>query len=102
MEKDEIRFEAKSVMIGRLPRKDGDQFKTVSIKIFDENNPHLAGIFPIKELEFNNIEKVRIRRLNVSYYLEGNDIIVNDLEEARIIKQGSVILVRGYQGQNKG
>ena len=101
MKNQEIKLEAKSVMIGRLPRKEGDQFKTVSIKVFNENNPHLAGIFPIKELEFNNIEKVRIRRLNVSYYLEGNDIIVNDLEEAKIIKNGSNILIRGYQGQNK-
>ena len=42
-------------------------------------------------------EKIRIRRLNTSYYLEGNDIVINDLEELYITKEGNKIIIKGYQ-----
>ncbi|MBU0461002.1 MAG: hypothetical protein KJ574_00290 [Nanoarchaeota archaeon] len=96
----EITKKVRCIMIGRLPRREGDQFKTAVFRFFDKNNGHKTGEFPIDTLEYPNIEKVRIRRMNVSYYLEGNDIIVNDLEEVRLIKKGSLIMVRGYQGGN--
>lgn len=102
-EKEEVlRFDKlKSVMIGRLPRKKegdkADEYKTASIKLYTVNNPHKTTEFPIKELEFPNIEKIRIRHLNVSYYLEGNDIIINDLDEFKIVKKGSKLVVRGFQ-----
>ena len=93
-----IEKKAKCIMIGRLPRKDGDEFKTCVIKFFDNNNAHKTGEFPTDEMEFSNVENVRIRRLNVSYYLEGNDILVNDLSDVRIIRKGNCMVVRGFQG----
>ena len=81
-------------------------FETLLFKteeFFEEcfwNNGHLKGGFPEATLEYPNIEKVRVRRMNTSYYLEGNDIVVNDLEEVRIIKKGTLLVVRGYQGRN--
>ncbi|MFQ5474566.1 MAG: hypothetical protein ACE5DM_01890 [Candidatus Nanoarchaeia archaeon] len=89
---------AKCIMVGRLPRKEGDDFKTCLIKFFDNNDAHKTGEFPTEELEFSNIENVRIRRLNVSYYLEGNDILVNDLSNVRILKKYNYLVIRGFQG----
>lgn len=97
----EVKRVARCVMIGRLPRGDGNQYKTAVFRFFKENNGHKTGDFPLETLEYPNIEKVRIRRMNVSYYLEGNDLIVNDLEEVRLIKKGTMIIVRGYQGGNE-
>ena len=61
------------------------------------NNPHLNNVFPVKTYEFSNIEKVRIKGLNLSYYLEGNDLIINDLEELYIIQEGTLLVLKGYQ-----
>ncbi|MBT5021423.1 hypothetical protein HOK51_09730 [Candidatus Woesearchaeota archaeon] len=96
-EVEKIKVQAKSMLIGRLPRKEGNDYKTVVIRFFEINNPHKTEEFPTKTLEFPDIEKVRIRRLNVSYYLEGNDIVVNDLDEAFVIKKTNKLIVQGYQ-----
>lgn len=101
IEDGEEKEEVKCVMIGRLPRREGDPFKTAVFRLFEENNGHLKGGFPVATLEYPNIEKVRVRRLNTTYYLEGNDIIVNDLTELRIIRKGNILFVRGYQGANE-
>jgi len=97
----EVKKTVRCIMIGRLPREDGAQFKTTVFRFYDKNNGHLTNDFPIATIEYPDIEKVRIRRMNVAYYLEGNDLIVNDLEEVRIIKKGNMVLVRGYQGGNE-
>ena len=96
----EVKKSVQCIMIGRLPRVQGDPFKTAVFRFYTENNGHLKGGFPEATLEYPNIEKVRVRRMNTSYYLEGNDIVVNDLEEVRIIKKGTLLVVRGYQGRN--
>ena len=99
MEKDGVeRFTCRSAMIGRLPRKGEEEFKTVSIKLFKNDNAHKTEELPFKELEIRNIEKVRFRHLFVTYYLEGNDMILNHLEELNIMKKGTVLIVRGIQG----
>ena len=92
-----FKLSTKSALVGRLPRKEGNKFKTAVIRLFDVNNPHKTTEFPTKTYEFSNIEKIRIRRLNTSYYLEGNDIVINDLEELYITKENSKIVIKGYQ-----
>ena len=93
----EIKVPTKSALIGRLPRKEGAKFKTAVIRLYNVNNPHKTTEFPVKTFVFDDTEKIRIRRLNVSYYLEGNDIVINDLEEIYIIHEGNKIIVKGYQ-----
>lgn len=95
-EKD-IKLPTKSALIGRLPRKEGDKFKTAVVRLFGVNNPHKTTEFPTKTYEFSNTEKIRIRRLNVSYYLEGNDIVINDLEELEILHEDNKIIIKGEQ-----
>ncbi|RME78462.1 hypothetical protein D6774_01080 [Candidatus Woesearchaeota archaeon] len=98
MEDGTYEYECRAVMVGRLPRRGDDPFKTVSIKLFKEDDPHKKGELPFEELEIPNIEKVRFRHLFVTYYLEGNDLIINHLHKLHMVKEGSKIVLRGIQG----
>ena len=91
--------QAKSIIISRKPGKDEDSMMSAFIGFFDENNPHLKGRAPFHVMDVPNIEKVRIRDLlNVSYYLLGNDIVINNLEEVIISKdENNIITITGKQ-----
>ena len=93
----EIQIKATCAIVSRKPAFKTDEFKTASIGLYNINNPHKNNSFPTTIYEFTNIEKVRIKGLNVSYYLEGNDIIINDLEELKIINEGQFLILKGYQ-----
>jgi len=92
-------FKAKSIIISRKPGSDKDGLKSAFIGLFKENNPHLKGRAPFEVLEIPNIEKVRIRELrNISYYLLGNDIVINNLTQVTIEKDDDhIITVTGKQ-----
>ena len=91
-------FNAKSVVISRKPGKDPEGLKSAFIGLFDENNPHLKGKAPFEVVEIPEIEKVRIRELrNISYCLMGNDIVINNLEEVLISKEGNIVTLTGKQ-----
>ncbi len=93
-----MKYETKSIMIGRKPRVGENEFKTATIALFNENNPHKAGGVPTKVLDFENIEKIRINELrNISYYLEGNDLVVNNLLEIEVTQEGTFIIITGKQ-----
>ena len=92
-------FQAKSVVISRKPGDNEDGFKTAFIGLFKDNNPHLKGKAPFEVIEIKEIEKVRLRELrNVSYYLMGNDIVINNLKEVTIKKEeNNIVTVTGKQ-----
>ncbi|MGV8171799.1 MAG: hypothetical protein ACP5OA_03855 [Candidatus Woesearchaeota archaeon] len=92
-----LQVKATCAILSRKPEVGKDDFKTAVIGLYDENNPHKSGKFPKIIYEYTNIEKVRIKGLNVSYYLEGNDIVINDLEELMIIREGTFLVLKGYQ-----
>jgi len=95
-----ITFKCKSVMIGRKPAEnDSDEYKCAIISFFDANNPHKIGVMPLKVMDFPNMEKVRLRHLSVSYYLEGNDLVINDLHEVtlEVDEAKHKIVLRGKQ-----
>lgn len=94
----EKKFTAKSVVLSRKPGKDPDGLKSAFIGLFEENNPHLKGRAPFEVLEIHEVEKVRVRDLrNISYYLLGNDIVINNLEEVTISKEGHIVTLTGKQ-----
>lgn len=96
------KHKAKSVMLSRKPRaKESDDFKTAIIALFKVNNSHKTGDEPTKILEFPNMEKIRVRNLSVSYYLEGNDLIINDLRsvDLEIDEDKRKIVLRAKQEQ---
>lgn len=92
-----FKIEGKSALIGRLPREEGCKFKTAVVRMFNVNNPHKTEEFPFKTFEFSDIEKIRVRRLNISYYLEGNDMVINDLEELYLTHEDNKLVIKGYQ-----
>jgi hypothetical protein len=93
-----MKYTAQSVMIGRKPREGDDEFKTATVSLFAKNNPHLHGEAPLKTMDFRNVEKVRLRDLvNISYYTEGNDLVVNNLKEVEIEQDGSIVTITGRQ-----
>ena len=92
------KYTVKSVVLSRKPGKDDDTLKTAFIGLFDENNPHLKAKAPFEVLEIEEIEKVRLHELrNVSFYLMGNDIVINNLEELVISQQGNILTLSGTQ-----
>ncbi len=91
-------YKVKSVVISRKPGKNKDEYWSAFFGLFDENNPHLKAKAPLHVLEFKLIEKVRIRDLrNISYYLTGNDIVINNLTELVIDVKGNIITMTGKQ-----
>ena len=91
-------YKVKSVVISRKPGKNEDCLWTAFLGLFNENNPHLTAKEPISVLEFNEIEKVRIHELrNVSYYLLGNDIVINNLVELEIEVKNHIVTLSGKQ-----
>lgn len=91
-------FKVKSVTVSRKPGKDRDGLWTAFIGLFQENNPHLKGRVPFEVLEYKNVEKVRIKELrNISYYLMGNDIIINDLVRLIVEYNEGIVTLTGEQ-----
>ncbi len=88
-------------MIGRKPRVDNNKYKTAVINLFTKNNPHKTGDVPQEMLEYPNVEKVRISDLvNISYYLEGNDLVINDLDRVEIQSEKYILTIHGRQSIN--
>ncbi len=91
-------YKVKSVVISRKPAEKRDGTWSAFIGLFDENNPHLKAKEPLQVLEFKYIEKVRIRDLrNVSYYLAGNDVVINNLKELQIDVAEKIMTLTGRQ-----
>ncbi|MBI2102788.1 hypothetical protein HYT55_03035 [Candidatus Woesearchaeota archaeon] len=96
------KFKVKSVTVSRKPSETKEETWSAFIGLFDENNPHLKGRAPFEVLDIPNIEKIRVRELrNISYYLMGNDLIINNLEEVSIAREGSVVIITGKQNLPK-
>ena len=92
-------YKVKSAVISRKPGKNKDSLWSAFIGLFDENNPHLKAKEPLKVIEIKEVEKVRFRDLrNISYYLVGNDIVINNLTELTIeVKDQHIVTLRGKQ-----
>ena len=92
------KFKVKSVVLSRKPSHKKEESWSAFIGLFEENNPHLKAKVPFEVLEIKNVEKVRVRELrNVSYYLMGNDIVINNLEEINIDDKDGIVTLTGKQ-----
>jgi DNA primase large subunit len=90
-------FNAKSVVIGRKPQADKEKWSAF-ISLFMDNNPHLKAKIPFEVLEYKNIDKVRINNLhNISFYLQGSDVVVNDLTQVNIVVKKGIVTITGKQ-----
>lgn len=91
-----IRIKTTSALVSSKKTKD-DKFNTAIIRLYHVNNPHKKQVFPHTVYEFTNTEKIRFRRLNVTFYTEGSDVVLNYLEELNIQHEGKKVVLRGYQ-----
>ncbi|HLD79195.1 MAG TPA: hypothetical protein VJA18_01410 [Candidatus Nanoarchaeia archaeon] len=92
------KYKVKSVVVSRKPSHKDEEVWHAFIGFFDENNPHLKGKVPFEVVEIQNVAKVRINELkNISYYLMGNDIVINNLEELTIQQEDGVVTLTGKQ-----
>jgi len=96
------KYKVKSVVVSRKPSHKDEEVWHAFIGFFDENNPHLKGKVPFEVVEIQNVQKVRINELkNISYYLMGNDIVINNLEELTIEQGDGVVTLTGKQNLPK-
>lgn len=89
-------YETKSIIIGRKPRLDKDEYsnRPCFISFFDINNPHKNNVAPKKMIEFLKANRVTIKGADVNFLLMGGDILVNDLEQVDIEeKEGNIIII---------
>jgi len=84
-------YEAKSVVVGRMPRVEGNEYKTAFIKMYDCSEPLLSETFPFKEIEIPNIKKVVFHNVPLCYYLEGNDLVYNNIKKVSFDIDGNVV-----------
>ena len=47
--------------------------------------------------EFDKIKKVKIKDLVVNYFLDGNDLVINDLESFTVEQKGEKLYISGKQ-----
>ncbi len=91
-------YQCKSVTISRKPGDDKEGLWSAFIGLFDENNPHLKAKAPKEVLEIKNVEKVRINDLrNISYYLMGNDIVINNLISLDVVYADDILTLTGTE-----
>ena len=91
-----MRYQAQSILIGRKKSTEKDyNLRPCFISLFDDNNPHLSTEGPKEVLEFDAVHKVIIQGLKVNYLLPGNDLVINNLKEVEVEKNGPHITVKG-------
>lgn len=95
-----MRYETKSIIIGRKKDDADDLKKPCFISLFSMNNPHLKNEVPDKRLDFDKIHKIVIKDLDINYLLPGNDLVVNDLRFITIEREGPHITVTGKQSKD--
>jgi hypothetical protein len=75
-----MKYNTKSAIIGRMGKRDEDGNSPVFVHLFKVNDPHKTDNVPEKFIEFEQVHKIIIKGLDVSYLIAGSDILVNDLE----------------------
>ena len=96
MSEQKVEHKTKSVIIGRK-RGEDPEFYTCFINLFDMNDAHLTDAVPTEFLEYDKILKVKIKDLVVNYYLDGNDLIINDLVSISVELRDGKLYVSGEQ-----
>ncbi len=93
-----MKYDAKSIIIGRKKRKsEDDDVSPCFIALFKINKPHTSGQVPEKILDFDAVRKVTISGLNCEYQLSGSDIVIDNLAELLIKEDGNVVHISGKQ-----
>jgi hypothetical protein len=71
-------------MIGKRGKRDEEGNCPIFVHLFDINDPHKTDKVPDKFLNFENIHKIILKNLDISYLLAGQDILINNLDYIEI------------------
>ena len=95
-----MKFETKSVIIGRKKKIDDDtEDRPCFVSLFDNNDPHQKNEVPKQILEYI-AHKIIIKSLNVNYLLQGNDLVINDLESIDVEEDNGHLIISGKQNSS--
>jgi len=92
-----MKYETKSIIVGRKKGEKGSDTKPCFIALFDVNDPHKENVVPKEIIEYDDVHKIMLKNLDVNYLLPGNDLVINDLEYIDVKKEGPHIIIRGEQ-----
>ncbi len=93
-----MEYKTKSVIIGRMKRKDKeDDVYPCFVSLFDINDPHKTAEVPTKKLEFEDMHKIIIKNVDLNYLLAGNDLVINNLESIKIVDEEPHLYIEGKQ-----
>ncbi len=80
-----MEYKTKSAIIGRKKRLNQEDTKhPCFISLFSMNDPHKSGKVPDKIVEFDLIDRMDVKGLDISYLLSGNDLVINNLESLKV------------------
>lgn len=94
-----MRYETKSIILGRKKGEEGADTKPCFIALFDVNDPHKKNVVPKKIIDYVKVHKVILKGFDINYLLPGNDLVINDLEFIEIKKEGPHITITGEQNK---
>ena len=81
-----MRYKTKSAMVGKRGKRDEEGNCPIFVHLFNINDPQKTDKVPDQFLEFEQIHKIIIKNLDVSYLLAGQDILINNLEFLEVKK----------------
>ena len=94
------KYDCKCVILGRLAWDPKYPERPVFVRTFRKNNAHLTGEVPKDTPEFQNIKIMRITGIDVDYFTEGSDLVINNLKYVEIgvdPKDKTTLIVTGKQ-----
>ena len=92
-----MRYETKSIIIGRKKGEEGSDVKPCFIALFDVNDPHKKNVVPKEIVEYNNVHKIILKGFDVNYLLPGNDLVINDLIKMDLDTKKKIVTLTGKQ-----
>jgi len=92
-------YKTKSILIGRK-KEDKKEGYTAFISLCRMNNPHKSGEAPRKVLEYPGARNVKIYNCSIKYLLQGNDLVINDLDSVDIEESNNRIYIKCNQKKN--
>ncbi len=99
-----MKYKTRSIIVGRkkgVRAPSGEELLCFISFFRDINNPHKSTRVPDKIIEFEEIDRVAIKNLDINYLLPGNDIVINDLEEVEVKESGDNLVVTGKQTKRR-
>lgn len=94
-----MKYKTKSIIVGRKKGEEGSDTKPCFIALFDVNDPHKKNVVPKEIIEYDKVHKIILKGFDVNYLLPGNDLVINNLEFIKVVKEGPHITIEGKQTQ---